>query len=255
MKIHHLRNATLIIEAGENFILIDPMLGNIGTIPAFSYIRYKAKKNPTVGLPTNSAALLEKVTHCLLTHKHEDHIDKAGVQFLSERNIAVVCSYKDEGLFKKKGLNIVQTLRYFKEETYLNGTITGIPAKHGYGFIAKPMGNVMGFYIKIENNPSIYISADTIYTEAVEKVLVEFKPDISVVACGRAQLDIGKPLLMTLEEIVRFVRNAPGKVIANHLEALNHCPMTRKQLRDRLVLENLIDKVCIPEDGETIVFN
>ncbi len=50
-------------------------------------------------------------------------------------------------------------------------------------------------------------------------------------ASGSASLDISDPILMPLEELVTFVRTAPNIVIANHLEALNHCPTTREQLK------------------------
>lgn len=116
------------------------------------------------------------------------------------------------------------------------------------------MGNVMGFYIKFPNQPSIYLSSDTIYTESVKKVLNEFKPDISIVASGTAQLDLFKPLLMTIEDIVKFVENAPGKVICNHLEAVNHCPTTRIKLKEELNNKNLMHKVFIPTDGKLISF-
>ena len=252
MKIHHLRNATLIIESENNFILVDPMLGNVGTQPPFTIFRFKPRKNPLVPIPGSSQPILEKVTHCLITHKHPDHIDKDAERFLKERNIPVVCSEKDSTHFRKRGLNVTQTLKYWVSENFLGGTIIGIPARHGYGFIASPMGNVMGFHIELPNTPSIYISADTIYTEDVDRALNELKPDVTVVACGTAQLDIGKPLLMTIEDIIKFVEQSPGKVIANHLEALNHCPTTRTQLREKLMREELLDKVSIPNDGETI---
>ncbi len=255
MKIHHLRNATFVIETGDSIILVDPMLGEIGTIPPFSIIRFKASKNPVVALPNNSLEILEKVTHCVITHKHPDHIDAEGKKFLIKNSIPVICSYKDANQFNKKGLNVTQSLKYWKQEEFLKGSITGIPARHGYGFIAGPMGNVMGFHIKLPNTPSIYISADTIYTDDVERVLKELKPSLSVLACGTAQLDIGKPLLMHLNDIIKFVRNAPGKVFANHLEALNHCPTTRGRLKEKLRLEGLLDKVFIPNDGEKFDFN
>jgi hypothetical protein len=38
------------------------------------------------------------------------------------------------------------------------------------------------------------------------------------------------------------------------MEAVNHCPTTREQLRTALEQENLQDKVFIPEDGECIAF-
>ena len=228
MKIQHFRNATMVIEANDHVVLVDPMLGPKGTMPPFTFFRFKPIKNPIVPLPENCTSTLEKVTHCLITHQHPDHIDKEAEKFLIEKNIPVTCSVLDEKAFKKKGLNVVQAINYWKKTVFLGGSIEGIPARHGYGLIAKPAGNVMGFYIELPNQPSIYLSSDTIYTDAVHKVFAGFKPDISVVASGSAQFDVFKPLLMTVEDVVRFTKNAPGKVIANHLEAVNHCPTTRK---------------------------
>ncbi|MCF6307753.1 MAG: MBL fold metallo-hydrolase [Flavobacteriaceae bacterium] len=255
LKIHHFRNATMVIKTEKDIILVDPMLGEKGTMATFTYFRFKAQKNPIVSLPEKCKAILKKVTHCLITHKHPDHIDKEGERFLIENNIPVTCSYKDEKLFKSKGLNIVQTLKYFKRVSFLGVVIEGIPAKHGYGYIAKPMGNVMGFYIELPNQKSIYLSSDTIYTEAVDKVLKEYQPKISVVACGTAQLDLFQPLLMKMNDIIKFVENAPEKVIANHLEAVNHCPTTRKQLQKELENKGLSEKVIIPLDGEILQIN
>jgi len=59
---------------------------------------------------------------------------------------------------------------------------------------------------------------------------------------------------MTLKDIVKFIQNSPGKVIANHLEALNHCPTTREGLKEELKKQNLLSKVFIPYDGETLQF-
>lgn len=254
MKFHHLRNATLVIETDEHVILVDPMLGKRKTIAPFTIFRYKPKRNPLVALPKNSRDILSKVTHCLITHLHPDHIDKAGEVFLRRKNIPVTCSIKDEKVLTTRGLNIVQSLNYWEPQEFLNGKITGIPAIHGYGFIAKLMGNVTGFHIELANEKSVYISSDTIFTEHVQKVLVEFKPEISVVACGTARLDIGQPLLMRMNDILKFVALAPNQVFANHLEALNHCPTTRAELKNALAENGLLDKVSIPDDGENVSY-
>lgn len=254
MKIQHIRNATFIIETETEVILVDPMLGKKGSLPPFSFIRFKSKRNPTVKLPDNTKSILEKVTHCIITHNHPDHLDIAAEKYLKSKNIPVTCSVLDEKTFHKKGLNVVNTLEYWNKTPFLNGTIEGIPARHGYGFVAKPAGNVMGFFIQLPSQPSVYISSDTIYTEDVDKVVREYKPDISVVAAGSAQFDIFKPLLMTVDDIVKFVENAPNKVIANHMEAVNHCPTTREKLRSILNEKNLLHKTYIPENGELIHF-
>lgn len=40
--------------------------------------------------------------------------------------------------------------------------------------------------------------------------------------------------------------------IAVHMEALNHCFLTRSDLRERLEQKNLLGQVEIPEDGATV---
>lgn len=255
MKIYHLRNATMVIESGKSVILVDPMLGDKGSASAsFTFFRFKPQRNPILDLPANAMDIVNRTTHCLITHLHPDHLDKKAEEFLRSKQIPVICSVKDELILKKRGLNITQTINYWKETGFLGGTIQGIPAKHGYGFVSKPMGNVMGYYLELPNEKSIYLSSDTIYTNDVHKVLTELKPEISVVACGTAQLDIFQPLLMRMDDILRFVKNAPSQVIANHMEAVNHCPTTRSQLRKEVEDIGMVEKIFIPNDGEVIEF-
>lgn len=253
MKIHHIRNATLVIETANRVILVDPMLGEKGeSAPSFVFFRSKARRNPIVDLPEGAMGIIQKTTHCLLTHLHPDHLDGAAIKFLRDRKIQTICSAKDENVLRKKGLNIIQTVEYWKESAFLGGKIQGIPAVHGYGYVSKLMGNVMGFYIELPNEKTIYLSADTIYTKDVHHVLADLKPDIAVVAGGAAQFDIFKPVLMRMDEIERFVQNAPDEVIINHLEAINHCPMSREQLRKGFSTTALSQKVHIPDDGEVL---
>ena len=158
MKVHHLRNATLVIETKDKVILVNPMLGKKGTAgPTFTLFRFKPQRNPIVDLPTNAMNIVEKTTHCLITHLHPDHLDKEAENFLRSKQIPVICSIKDEATLRKKGLSVSQTVEYWKETSFLGGKIQGIPAVHGYGFVAKPMGNVMGFYIELPNEKSFYL--------------------------------------------------------------------------------------------------
>ncbi|WP_431167102.1 MBL fold metallo-hydrolase [Tenacibaculum halocynthiae] len=99
LKIHHIRNATMVLETEKDVILIDPMLGAQGIMPSFTLFRYKARKNPTISLPNNTNSILNKVTHCLITHQHPDHIDNKGIQFLIQKNIPVTCSIRDKKTF------------------------------------------------------------------------------------------------------------------------------------------------------------
>ena len=261
MKIHHLRNATFVIESKEHYILIDPMLCGIGELPTFTYFKHKPKKNPLVPLPKNSAEILRKVNNCLITHSqkwgielmtHIDHLDKPGKTFLIKNATATSSLKSDTQYLKKQGINITQELEYWNPEDFLGGKITAIPAKHGHGWMHYFMANGAGYYIELPDEPSLYISGDTVLTKEVKRALAELKPDITVVAAGNASLDLDGDILMPMDEIVEFIKLSPLKVIANHMEALNHCPITRIQLREELKKNDLSDKVYIPEDGETL---
>lgn len=203
------------------------------------------------------------MTHCLITHcqrfgiralRHTDHLDDAGASFLRDGRIPVTCLEQDAAYLKALGIDVEWTLERWKPNPFLGGEIIAIPARHGHGWIHILMADGAGFFLRPPDGPSIYISGDTVYTGDVERTLKELRPDIAVVAAGSASLDVGGPILMSLKEILTFVRRAPNLVIANHLEALNHCPTTRSQLRQSLENENLLSKTNIPDDGETMIF-
>jgi L-ascorbate metabolism protein UlaG (beta-lactamase superfamily) len=264
MKIHHLRNATFVIESGKFHILIDPMLSEKGKLPPFAWLKHRPRRNPLVSLPGNASDILGPVTHCLITHsqkfgikalQHTDHLDHAGESFLRKNNIPVITRRQDAAYLRKSGLNVVAALNYWQPEPVLGGEITAIPALHGHRWINGLMANGAGFFLQLPEEPSIYIGGDTVYTADVERVLNELRPDIAVMAAGSASLDVGGSILMPLEELVTFVQKAPHKVVANHLEALNHCPTTRSQLKQTLAHNGLLSKVSIPRDGETLDFH
>ncbi|TKF39403.1 MBL fold metallo-hydrolase, partial [Vibrio sp. F13] len=174
MKIHHLRSATFIIESGETFILIDPMLGKKGSMPPFSVIKAKAAKNPTVEMPSNADELLNKVTHTLITHsqtlgikalQHGDHLDPAGEMFLTSRNIPVATPAKDKAYLEKYDLTVNWGIEDWQTIDFLDGKLTAVPALHGHGWIHKVMANGVGFFLELPNEPSIYISGDTVLTD------------------------------------------------------------------------------------------
>ena len=263
MKIHHLRSATCVIEVGENHLLIDPMLSGKGALPPFARFRHRPELNPTVALPANADEVLDGVTHCLITHcqafgvgalRHTDHLDDPGLRFLRERETPVLCRTADARFLEKSGVSVVETFKAWKPALCLGGEVTAVPARHGHGWIHRVMANGVGFYIAVPGEPSVYIAGDTVFTPTVTRALSELKPDIAVVAAGSASLDVGGPILMPMAEILSFAAAAPGVVVANHLEALNHCPTTRAGLAEALEAKGLRHRVRIPDDGETLVF-
>jgi L-ascorbate metabolism protein UlaG (beta-lactamase superfamily) len=164
MKIHHLRNATFVIESGEKYILIDPMLADKGTLPPFARFKHQSKKNPLVSLPDNASAILNKVTNCLVTHsqkfgiktlQHNDHLDASGESFLKENAIPIGTWEQDASYLKRYGLTIEVALAYWQPVDYLGGKITAVPGLHGHSWINGLMANGEGFILQLPDEPSI----------------------------------------------------------------------------------------------------
>lgn len=60
---------------------------------------------------------------------------------------------------------------------------------------------------------------------------------------------------MGIEDVIDFTRLSPGIVIANHLEALSHCPVTRNDLKRAAAQAGVETRLRIPADGETLEFH
>ncbi len=157
----------------------------------------------------------------------------------------------DEPYLRRRRINTIP-LKINQRNEFLTGSITPFPTAHGYGLIGMLMGPGTGYFIELAGEKTIYISGDTVMTQTVRHVLKDLRPDISIVNAGTAILDIGRPILMPLDELLDFIRTAPGKVIAVHLDAFNHCLTSRDILREAVSKEGLSDKVMIPNDGEII---
>lgn len=257
MNITQLRNATVVIEYDQHVILVDPMFAPKGAIPPLKYVGKQRRRNPLVELPENADRILERVTHCLITHcqkGHFDHLDRAAVKWLRNREIPILCMEGDSEYLSKKGLKVLPLKADNAQQPFLEGSVTPVPCLHGRGVVGKFMAHGYGYFIQWPGEPSLYLAGDTIFTPQVEHCLSTYRPDVSVLPAGGANFDLGGEIIMGAGDMLTASQISTGKVIANHLEALDHCPVTRKQLMDLRKREKLEDRLLIPEDGETLCF-
>jgi L-ascorbate metabolism protein UlaG (beta-lactamase superfamily) len=234
MQITQLRNATIIIHSGQHRILVDPMLAAKDQLPPLRVFDGKRLRNPLLDLPAVAGEALEQVTHCLITHcqkGHFDHLDRAGKRFLRERQIPVICTPHDAAHLKQRGLN-VQALGAGHAEPvpFLDGTIQTVRCTHGRGLVGRLMEHGVGYLIRLPGEPLLYLSGDTILSPAIRDAVLTHQPQVCVVPAGGARMDLGGEIIMGTEEVIEFTRLARGIVVANHLEALSHCPPTRAEL-------------------------
>jgi hypothetical protein len=59
---------------------------------------------------------------------------------------------------------------------------------------------------------------------------------------------------MGIHDVVEFATLSRGVVVANHLEALSHCPVTRADLAAAAQQAGVASRLRIPADGETLEF-
>lgn len=257
MKITQVRNATVVIHLGQAVVLVDPMLAPKGAIPALKYFGGERRRNPLVDLPENSEALLAQVTHCLITHcqkGHFDHLDRRAIRWLRERNIPVFCAKGDAEFLQQKGLRVI-ALDPGQRSAFLSGQVQLIPCLHGRGLIGKVMAHGVGYFIQLPHEPSLYIAGDTVLTDAVRQCIALNQPDITLIPAGGARFDVGSEIIMGCEEAIAVGALTDKQVIANHLEALDHCPVSRIQLQTEVNRRAWQARFFIPADGETLEFN
>lgn len=255
MKIQQLRNATITVEFGQHRVLVDPMLARQGALPPLRLFGAR-QRNPLVELPVEARAALESVTHCLITHcqkGHFDHLDRAGVRWLRERKIPVICTPHDVDYLAQRGLNVRPLLPEHEfPGPFLGGLIRTIRCTHGRGLVGRLMEHGVGFLIEIPGEPSLYLAGDTLLTDEVRACVREHRPAISVVPAGGARFDLGGDIIMGVDEVIEFARLSGKAVIANHLEAISHCPVSRMGLAEAAARAQV--ELLIPQDGEVLEF-
>lgn len=249
MKLHHLRNATAILGVGSHRILIDPMLSEPGALPGFKMFGGGRRKNPLVPLPSEAQAALDQVTAVLLTHEHPDHFDRPAVAWIKERGLPVWAAPVDAPNLRRKGLEIQELT-----DGALGMRVEIIPARHGRGVIGWFMGPVSGVYLAHPGEPSVYLTSDATLDDRVFEAIKRLQPDVILAPAGAANFGLGRDILFSTDELVALARLAPGDLVFNHLEAIDHCPTTREQLRERMKTEGLLARVHIPDDGGELEF-
>jgi L-ascorbate metabolism protein UlaG (beta-lactamase superfamily) len=249
MHLRLIRNATLRLELGGRHLLVDPMLDAAGARPPVEGSE-DDRRNPLVELPEPAEVVVAGLDAALITHLHRDHFDATAAELLP-KDLPVFCQPEDRDALAGHGFT---DLRPVAGDADFEGiSIVRVPARHGSGAEADALGPVSGFVLRDPDGRTLYIAGDTVLYQGVEETLAAHRPDVVVVNAGGAHFAGGGPIVMTTEEVVEVARRAPdARIVAVHLEAINHCPQTRADLHQRLHEEDLIERVTVPEDGAAV---
>ncbi|MCD8826466.1 MBL fold metallo-hydrolase [Staphylococcus gallinarum] len=260
MKITQIRNATIIIEYAGKKILVDPFLAPKDKYPAFPESFGQDRRTPWVELPKKIEEIID-VDAVILTHLHLDHFDEAAIESL-DKSIPLFAQNAEEAE-TVRGYGFTE-VDYLKEnsELFEGIKITKISGTHGFGdkavkwFHDYDMSEVVsGFVLEHEDEQTLYVAGDTVWTDEVAAAIDTFNPNVIVVNAGDAQIDGEISIIMGKEDVYQTHLAAPeATVVTSHLEAVNHATLSRSELKAFLADKGVTDNVLVPEDGQSYLF-
>ena len=216
-------------------ILVDPMLDDAGARPPVANTANPVR-NPTVPLPFPAEEVVRGIDAILVTHRHGDHFDERAIELLP-REVPLFCQPEDEEPLRALGF---EAQAVADEVSWEGVRIVRTPARHGPEELADALGPVSGFVLD-----DVYGAGDTVWYEGVADTIERHRPRVAIVNAGGAKfLDSGL-IVMGIED-VREVASRVPVAVAVHLEALNHCYLTRGELFAA------VPGVLVPGDGETL---
>jgi len=249
MRLRLIRHATLVVEYCGHTFLVDPMLDDTGARAAVENTP-NPRKYPLLPLPVPAEDVVKNVDAVVVTHTHSDHWDATAAK-LVPKTLPLFGQPEDEAKFRGQGFTGVVPVG---ESVVWNGvTLTRTPCQHGTGEIGKRMAPASGFVFEGQGEASLYIAGDTVWCREVAETIRDFQPKVTVVNTGAAQFLQGDPITMTADCVINVCRSAlNSQIVAVHMEAINHCLLTRADLAFQLESARVIQQVAIPNDGDWV---
>jgi len=249
MRLRLIRNATLHLRLAGKCLLVDPMLDPAGARPPVEETA-DPRRNPLVDLPEPAEVVVKGLDAAIVTHLHRDHLDDTAIELLPS-DLPLFAQPEDEERLHAHGFTDVRPVPGALDWDGVR--IVRTAGRHGTGRIGELMAPVSGFVLAAEGEPVLYVAGDTIWCQEVAEAIDAHRPAAIVVNAGAARLLEGDPIVMTADDVVAVARHAPeARLVVVHLEAINHCPLTRADLHQRLHDEALTERVTVPEDGAEI---
>ncbi|MEM6529477.1 MAG: MBL fold metallo-hydrolase, partial [Chloroflexota bacterium] len=192
-----------------------------------------------------------------VTHTHGDHFGPVAQEKL-DKTLPLFCQPVNTDAIREAGFTAVVPID--TETTWEGMTITRTGGHHGRGGVTEIMGRVSGFVLRAEGEATLHIVGDSVLVDEVRDAIRTYNPDIIVTNSGGAMWDDPDnpgertTILMDAAETVQVAQLAPAsRIITVHLEALDHCTVTRTDLRTAADAAGIpAERVLIPADGERV---
>jgi L-ascorbate metabolism protein UlaG (beta-lactamase superfamily) len=254
------RSATVVVSheipgGARRRLLIDPVLADPGTEAPIAYSN--TLNNPRIALPIDKRQLLAGVDAVLITHAHPDHFDQEAERILP-RDMLIFCQPYDERGLRDKGF---ENLRVVTTTVAWDGmTLSRFPASHYPGATGAPPFGVSSSYLLQTPDDAVFVTGDAILDDKLRTSLATARPPLIVANTGACQFSQANPVLapgvtmtLTAEELKQIATSMPSaKIVAVHMDAINHCPLTKAALRTYVDAERLGDRILVPSEGDVV---
>jgi len=248
MRLGLIRHATLLLEFGGLRVLLDPMLDPMGAQPPVPDSP-NPQPNPLVELAMPAESLVQGLDLCVVTHTHADHLDSTAGKLIP-KDLPVICQPAQVAHIQHGGLTAVP----LEADLTLAGvTLSPTGGIHGPEILARELGPVMGVVFAAEGEPTTYVAGDTVMCEAVGDAVATHAPDVIVVNAGAAQFIDSEPITMDADQVFALADAAPDAIIiAVHMDAVNHCMLSRARLRELVAERGLDGRIIAPDDAQML---
>ena len=247
LSITFLKHASLVINDGGRFILVDPVYSEIfWFIKDFSPLDFDPR-------------IIPEPDHVLITHGHYDHLDRESLAYLKKTTHVVTPLGYDE-FFNDLELSNRTRLDWFESYRHENREFTLIPCNHWTmrNPISGPNHSLWGSYlIKTSSGYTIYISGDTAYFDGFEQLGREYDIDLAVFNLGayEPRWFMAQSHINPRETVQAFRELNAAKLMVVHWGTFRlgnepvHFPPI--QMKEELEKEGLLDRLVDIKHGET----
>ncbi len=254
LSVTQIRNATLHVDFAGLRFLVDPMLAATGAYPGFPSTPNSESRNPLVPLPLPIDEIVG-ADAVILTHLHPDHWDEPARAALSKNMPIFTQNAADAAAVRAEGFETVSVLGL--ETPFRGVTLTRTDGLHAAPEImevaGEMLGEVSGVIFRHPAEPTLYLAGDTVWNDMVRDTLIRYQPEVIIVNAGHAQITGLGPILMGAEDVRQVAATATdAKLIASHMEAINHCTLSRAELRVFASGAGFGERLLVPGDGETV---
>lgn len=253
MIFQQIRNATVKIKYANKIILVDPWLVKKGSLRVIESPDETKNTimNPTVELPLKLEEIVADVDVCIVTHNHIDHFDVDSMNHLKKDIKVYVQNNDDLQIISDLGFKDIELLR--ASGNHLNELVLYKTAGQHGETPELAEGPVSGVVFKHPQEKTLYLAGDTIWYDEIEKTIDKYKPEVIILNAGDARLKTGR-LIMNLNDIKAVCDHAcHTDIIVSHLEAVNHCFVSRADVR-KFIIDNNLSNVHVPDDGQCYEF-